>query len=66
MEILLKDLSGKPEPGMKRFRHLCGRSGVGGGGFSLVSGSFYNEALFPGGTEGECAEWCTGKISFVL
>ena len=35
MEILFKDLSGKPEPGVKRFRHLRGRSGVGGGGFHL-------------------------------
>ena len=61
MKIHFKDLSGKPEPGVKRFRHLRGRSGVGGGGFPLVSGSFYNEALFPGGTEGECAEICFGK-----
>ena len=36
MKIHFKDLSGKPEPGVKRFRHLCGRSEMGDGGFSLL------------------------------
>lgn len=39
--------------------------GYAGGGFSLVFASFYNEALFAGGTEGECAEGCARKISFL-
>jgi hypothetical protein len=58
----MEDLSGKTIPGCQRgvnnfvVPHIVSKKTF-AQVFPFVSGYCLNEALFPGGTKGECAEW---------
>ncbi len=65
-EIQFEDLSGKPEPGMERFRQFLRKKRNGRWRFFTCVRLFLNEALFPGGTKGECAEWFREMNNLVL